>query len=291
MMLPSSFFAAALFLFSTSSLSFSFYSSPPSPPKKTKNDKKNTQARSFITYVPSVGDAKPRTITLIPGDGIGPEISTAVEEVVEALGAPIEWERFPGVSGSTPRGEPVTEVPADVLASIRRNKVCFKGTLFTPLSEHNTSTQSLNVQLRKGERERGGGGEKREEAQRKGREEVSAGERVAKVIFTKKKSKKNSKKTQLSTSTSTSATASTPPGCPLGSRGSTLSSFGKTPKVSVLFASFLFFALLFRFPETRSKKKNSKQICSPSSLSPLSAPSPPSQASTPAWSTRSYPTW
>ena len=50
----------------------------------------------------------------------------------------------------------VTEVPADVLASIRRNKVCFKGTLFTPLSEHNTSTQSLNVQLRKGKEIRRG---------------------------------------------------------------------------------------------------------------------------------------
>lgn len=97
-----------------------------------------------------MGDAKPRTITLIPGDGIGPEISAAVEDVVVSLGAPIEWERFPGVSGSTPRGEPVMEVPPDVLESIRRNKVCFKGTLFTPLSEDNTSTQSLNVQLRKG---------------------------------------------------------------------------------------------------------------------------------------------
>jgi hypothetical protein len=120
-----------------SSLSFSFF-----------------QARSFITYVPSVGDAKPRTITLIPGDGIGPEISHAVEDVVAELGAPIEWERFPEVSGSTPGGEPPTEVPKNVLDSIRKNKVCFKGTLFTPLSKHNTSTQSLNVQLRKGERKR-----------------------------------------------------------------------------------------------------------------------------------------
>ena len=123
--------------------------------------KPQLQARSFITYVPSVGDAKPRTITLIPGDGIGPEISAVVEEAVAELGAPIEWERFPGVSGSTPRGEPVMEVPPDVLASIKRNKVCFKGTLFTPLSEHNTSTQSLNVQLRKGKRLENGREEKR----------------------------------------------------------------------------------------------------------------------------------
>jgi len=146
---------------------------------------KKQAVRSFMTYVPSVGDAKPRTITLIPGDGIGPEISHAVEDVVSELGAPIEWERFPGVSGSTPRGEPVTEVPADVLASIRRNKVCFKGTLFTPLSEHNTSTQSLNVQLRKGK--------KREERGEDLRERERGSQRpfsTTEVFLTEKKSKK-----------------------------------------------------------------------------------------------------
>ena len=51
-----------------------------------------TQARSLI-YVPSPGDAKVQTVTLIPGDGIGPEISNAVEKVVDSLKAPIEWER------------------------------------------------------------------------------------------------------------------------------------------------------------------------------------------------------
>lgn len=40
-------------------------------------------------------------------------------------------------------------MPPEVLASIRKNGVCLKGTLFTPLSKRNTSTQSLNVQLRK----------------------------------------------------------------------------------------------------------------------------------------------
>lgn len=57
--------------------------------------------------------------------------------------------RFPGLSGSTARGEPNTEVPDDVLESITKNRVCLKGTLFTPLTIHNTSSQSLNVQLRK----------------------------------------------------------------------------------------------------------------------------------------------
>jgi len=202
-----------------------------------------------MTYVPSVGDAKPRTITLIPGDGIGPEISHAVEDVVSELGAPIEWERFPGVSGSTPRGEPVTEVPADVLASIRRNKVCFKGTLFTPLSEHNTSTQSLNVQLRKGK--------KREERGEDLRERERGSQRpfsTTEVFFNGKKiEKRNFNKRQLSTSMSTSATASTPPGCPPGLRGSTSSSSGKTPKVChFLFRSILF---LVSFPRNSLAQK------------------------------------
>ena len=46
------------------------------------------QSRGLI-YVPSPGDAKVQTVTLIPGDGIGPEISNAVEKVVDAIKAPI----------------------------------------------------------------------------------------------------------------------------------------------------------------------------------------------------------
>ena len=51
------------------------------------------QARSIITYVPSPGDAKPHKVTMIPGDGIGPEVSLAVEKTIAALKAPIEWEK------------------------------------------------------------------------------------------------------------------------------------------------------------------------------------------------------
>ncbi len=50
------------------------------------------QSRDLITYVPTPGDAKLQTVTLIPGDGIGPEVSKAVVEVVDALGAPIKWD-------------------------------------------------------------------------------------------------------------------------------------------------------------------------------------------------------
>ena len=50
-------------------------------------------ARGLMTYVPLPGDGRPHTVTLIPGDGVGPEVTDAVVEVVEALGAPIIWER------------------------------------------------------------------------------------------------------------------------------------------------------------------------------------------------------
>ena len=51
------------------------------------------QVRGLMTYVPSPGDARRQTVTLIPGDGIGPEVCGAVTKIVEAMGAPIEWER------------------------------------------------------------------------------------------------------------------------------------------------------------------------------------------------------
>eukprot|EP00775_Hariotina_reticulata_P006917 gene6917-7135_t len=95
------------------------------------------------------GQSKEHKVTLIPGDGIGPEVTNAVVQVVDVLKAPITWERFDGLSGALPDGMPRMDVPKDMLDSIRRNKVCLKGTLFTPLSKKNTSTQSLNVQLRK----------------------------------------------------------------------------------------------------------------------------------------------
>eukprot|EP01025_Chloroclados_australasicus_P064386 TRINITY_DN85_c1_g1_i1.p1 TRINITY_DN85_c1_g1~~TRINITY_DN85_c1_g1_i1.p1 ORF type:complete len:370 (-),score=39.57 TRINITY_DN85_c1_g1_i1:215-1228(-) len=82
------------------------------------------------------------------GDGAGPESTAAVERVVEAMRAPIVWEKFEGLSGSIGGEVPREDVPEDVLESIRNNRVCLKGTLFTPISK-STNTQSLNVQLRK----------------------------------------------------------------------------------------------------------------------------------------------
>lgn len=56
--------------------------------------------------------------------------------------------RFDDVHGTDASGHPVTSVPKAVLDSIRKNRVCLKGTLYTPLSK-TTATESLNVQMRK----------------------------------------------------------------------------------------------------------------------------------------------
>ena len=90
-----------------------------------------------------------RRVTLIPGDGIGPELTSAVEYVVQKLNIPIEWDKFEGLHGSHEDGSPRSDVPPEVLESIKSNKYCLKGVMYTPLNQGNTNTQSLNVQLRK----------------------------------------------------------------------------------------------------------------------------------------------
>ena len=95
--------------------------------------------RRFVTYMPRPGDGAPRTVTLIPGDGIGPLVTGAVVDVMTAMHAPLEFEVFE-VSGK------MHKVPEEVMDSIRRNKVCIKGGLATPVGG---GVSSLNVQLRK----------------------------------------------------------------------------------------------------------------------------------------------
>ncbi len=81
--------------------------------------------------------------TLIPGDGIGPEIVRSVVEVLDAVGAPFEWEtRQAGLAGIAESGEPL---PPATLDSIRRTKLALKGPLTTPVGG---GFKSINVQLR-----------------------------------------------------------------------------------------------------------------------------------------------
>lgn len=83
-------------------------------------------------------------VTLIPGDGTGPELTTAARRVIEATGVDIEWEIVEA-------GEKVFEatgnpLPDEVLESVQRNRVALKGPLTTPVG---TGFRSINVALRK----------------------------------------------------------------------------------------------------------------------------------------------
>ena len=81
--------------------------------------------------------------TLIPGDGIGPEITAATLEVLEALGAPFQWDtQVAGLAGVTAFGDPLPQVTLD---SIERTRLALKGPLETPSGG---GYRSSNVRLR-----------------------------------------------------------------------------------------------------------------------------------------------
>jgi isocitrate dehydrogenase (NAD+) len=83
-------------------------------------------------------------ITLIPGDGIGPEISDAVVKIVEAAGVKAEWETFKaGADAMAAYGQ---FLPDALVEALRRNKVGLKGPTTTPIGGGHTS---INVSLRK----------------------------------------------------------------------------------------------------------------------------------------------
>jgi isocitrate dehydrogenase (NAD+) len=84
------------------------------------------------------------TITLIPGDGIGPEVTEAVVRIFNAAGLDIEWERHD--AGVTAFKRFNQSLPLELLESIKRNKVALKGPVTTPIAEGFTS---VNVGLRK----------------------------------------------------------------------------------------------------------------------------------------------
>lgn len=84
------------------------------------------------------------TVTLIPGDGIGPEITNSVTEILKAAGADIDWEiQTAGADVAEKEGTPL---PRRVIDSIRKNKVALKAPVTTPIGK---GFRSVNVQLRK----------------------------------------------------------------------------------------------------------------------------------------------
>ena len=83
------------------------------------------------------------TVTLIPGDGIGPEVTNAMVKVVEASGAKINWEKVQ--AGEAVIEKYNTAIPDYVIDSIKKNKVAIKGPITTPVGR---GFKSVNVTLR-----------------------------------------------------------------------------------------------------------------------------------------------
>ena len=84
------------------------------------------------------------TVTLIPGDGIGPEVSEAVQKIIAATGVQIEWEPTAARGDLERRG--VDFMQSGVIESIRKNRVALKGPLTTGVA---SGPPSINVGLRK----------------------------------------------------------------------------------------------------------------------------------------------
>ncbi len=83
-------------------------------------------------------------VTLIPGDGTGPEIAEATRRVLEATGVKFDWDvQHAGVDVMEEYGTPL---PDQVLESIRSTKIAIKGPITTPVG---TGFRSVNVALRK----------------------------------------------------------------------------------------------------------------------------------------------
>jgi isocitrate dehydrogenase (NAD+) len=83
------------------------------------------------------------TVTLIPGDGIGPELAEATRRVLDASGVAFDWEVVE--AGEAVIAEYGTPLPEHVLESIRRNRIALKGPITTPVGE---GFRSVNVTLR-----------------------------------------------------------------------------------------------------------------------------------------------
>jgi isocitrate dehydrogenase (NAD+) len=92
---------------------------------------------------PGYNRAMAHRVTLIPGDGIGPELAEATTRVLDASGIAFEWE--PVEAGESAIAEYGTPLPDHVLESISRNKVALKGPITTPVGG---GFRSVNVALR-----------------------------------------------------------------------------------------------------------------------------------------------
>jgi len=83
------------------------------------------------------------TVTLLPGDGIGPEVTQAARRCIEATGVCIDWDIQ--IAGQTALEKTGELIPEAVIHSIRKNRVALKGPMTTPIG---TGFRSVNVALR-----------------------------------------------------------------------------------------------------------------------------------------------
>ena len=82
-------------------------------------------------------------VTLIPGDGIGPEITKAVTDIFTAAQVPVQWEEQN--AGQTTFDQSGELIPTSLLKSLEKNKVALKGPITTPVGK---GFRSINVTLR-----------------------------------------------------------------------------------------------------------------------------------------------
>ncbi|KAJ3553286.1 hypothetical protein NM688_g3700 [Phlebia brevispora] len=121
-------------------------SSQVSDPKTHADD---ILTRSYASAAPTAAFAGQKgpngkyTVTLIPGDGIGPEISQSVKDIYSAAKVPIEWEEV-DVTPIFKNGK--TAIPDYAIASVKKNTVALKGPLATPIGKGHVS---LNLTLRR----------------------------------------------------------------------------------------------------------------------------------------------
>lgn len=99
-----------------------------------------TPLSQFIRH----GSSNARTVTMIPGDGIGPEISAAVMKIFSAAGVPIEWDTVDVTPVRYPDGK--FGIPPKAIESVMKNKIGLKGPLATPIGKGH---RSLNLEIRK----------------------------------------------------------------------------------------------------------------------------------------------
>lgn len=110
-------------------------------PQATQINPTDQQHKDIHTAGNSGGNT---CVTLIPGDGIGPEISSAVQQIFQSASVPIDWDVVDVTPVKYPDGK--FGIPQKAIESVNRNKIGLKGPLMTPIGKGH---RSLNLEIRK----------------------------------------------------------------------------------------------------------------------------------------------